>query len=238
MLIIELLLLATFICIPIYEWLKGDKTKSQVQSGALSKIQCYRHTIMFLWCPVGLLILYLWTNEIAMHSIGLNLALDMAQLIAFCLLGCVILYFAISVWRLSKNSETQQAVKQQMADVSWLMPTSKSELRWFVWGVSLSAGLCEELLFRGFLIGYLQPSVGLTMAILIASSLFGLCHIYQGWHNVIRTGIVGLALALIYVWSGSLLVAIILHFAIDTYSGCLYFIATRDELSNEIKGCL
>lgn len=84
--------------------------------------------------------------------------------------------------------------------------------------LSLSAGVCEEVLYRGFLIrllheGALALPVGGALA--ISSLLFGLGHAYQGWKGMLSTTIGGLALGLVFLLSGSLIPGVILHALMD-----------------------
>ncbi|MFG2044877.1 CPBP family intramembrane glutamic endopeptidase, partial [Dactylosporangium sp. NPDC048998] len=88
-----------------------------------------------------------------------------------------------------------------------------------LWGVgtALTAGICEEIVFRGLLYGAAITLLGLDpwFAALISATLFGLAHRYQGPAGVIGTGLLGLALTALYATSGSLLLPIALHVALD-----------------------
>lgn len=87
--------------------------------------------------------------------------------------------------------------------------------------LSLTAGICEEIVYRGYLIWYLAAFVGAWPAAVLAGFAFGAVHIYQGPAGVVRTGIVGLGAGVLYVGTGSLLWPMILHAAIDLQGGAL-----------------
>jgi membrane protease YdiL (CAAX protease family) len=112
-------------------------------------------------------------------------------------------------------------LRGKLGQVEILLPRTPGERRGFAL-VSITAGICEELLFRGFLMSYFA-GWGLVAAVAVSSLFFGFAHIYQGMPSVPRTGIVGLVLALIVVAAGSLWPAIIIHAAIDLNSGDLGF---------------
>ncbi|MBL8514270.1 MAG: CPBP family intramembrane metalloprotease, partial [Betaproteobacteria bacterium] len=57
--------------------------------------------------------------------------------------------------------------------------------------------------------------------VLLSSAIFGIAHAYQGRTGVLRTAIVGLMVAVLFVVSGSLWLAIVLHTAVDLYGGAL-----------------
>ena len=87
--------------------------------------------------------------------------------------------------------------------------------------ILISAGLGEEILFRGFLFRQLNivlPKFKFKTAIIVFLSaiLFSLPHFYQGLSGLIMTFIFGLTFGIIYVKSNSnLWVTIILHGLID-----------------------
>lgn len=101
--------------------------------------------------------------------------------------------------------------------VGAMLPLSRTERSWFA-GVSVGAGISEELVFRGFLLYYIAgnlPGIGIAWRIALAAIIFGLCHFYQGWQGMLGTAILGAVLGGLYVATGSLLLPIILHALID-----------------------
>lgn len=97
-------------------------------------------------------------------------------------------------------------------------PTNQREMQWFMW-VSLTAGICEESIYRGYLMWYFSAYSTEWIALLITSVLFGLNHIYQGMRGILRTGMVGLVLGYVYLLTDSLFVPMLMHAMIDYYSG-------------------
>lgn len=91
-----------------------------------------------------------------------------------------------------------------------LMPRDGRELRW--WGVlSGSAGLGEELAFRGFMIWYLAGFLGVWWAVLASSVLFALLHVWEGRWAVLVILWLGLVFGAMFVWSGWLYMMIAVH---------------------------
>jgi membrane protease YdiL (CAAX protease family) len=96
-----------------------------------------------------------------------------------------------------------------------LVATTPAERRWAC-AVSVSAGVCEELVFRGMLIAAgIALGWSPTVATLVSGALFGLVHLYQGWPGALLATALGLMMALLYVPTGSLLLPIALHVLID-----------------------
>jgi uncharacterized protein len=98
-----------------------------------------------------------------------------------------------------------------------LLPRTPGERRLFT-VVGVTAGVCEEWLYRGFFLAVVAGLTGgLPVAVLvaIAAVAFGVAHAYQGWTGVVTTGVLGGVMALLYLGTGSLLVPVLLHAAID-----------------------
>jgi membrane protease YdiL (CAAX protease family) len=103
-----------------------------------------------------------------------------------------------------------------------LLPETGREKIVFV-VLSFSAGLGEEVAYRGFLIPALTLVFGSVWgAALLSSLVFGILHAYQGWLGVVRTALLGLVLAAAFVVTGSLWPAIIAHAMLDVLVGVVF----------------
>ena len=84
----------------------------------------------------------------------------------------------------------------------------------------LFGGVIEELVFRGFVIGWGTKLFGERASVpllLLSSIVFGLGHLYQGWSGVISTGMTGLMFGAIYLTAGrKLLPAMLAHMTFDS----------------------
>jgi len=87
-------------------------------------------------------------------------------------------------------------------------------LEFVVWfAVSLSAGICEELIFRGYLLQQLTALSGRpVVSIIVAAMLFGSVHLYEGVAAMLPLA----ALALVYgfvvrLYKGDLRAVIVAH---------------------------
>lgn len=74
----------------------------------------------------------------------------------------------------------------------------------------------EETIFRGYLIlRFTAVTLRPAVAVLLSAALFSLGHGYEGSAGVVTVGVMGLALALIYLWRESLVAPIVMHFLQD-----------------------
>ena len=96
-----------------------------------------------------------------------------------------------------------------------MLPRTSRE-RWCAVGTSVTAGVCEEIIFRGLLIA-VGVSLGLPLYVAagLALAAFTFAHLYQGARDMMFVGLLGLALTYLYLSTGSLIVPIILHVLVD-----------------------
>jgi membrane protease YdiL (CAAX protease family) len=123
---------------------------------------------------------------------------------------------------LFKRPEISETTRRQILDFEPMAPHTRRERR--VWTfVAITAGCCEEVMFRGFLLAFFANWVGLVEAVAINVAAFGVFHAYYGWKGIVKTGAFGLVMALLALWSASLIPVIILHAGIDLSSGDLAY---------------
>ena len=190
-----------------------------------ARMRFYRSTVAAEWLAA----LYVFALWFVWRRSWSALWLDAVRPLRFffgCLLALgVIIFFVLQIRKVQKamaRPKVAASLRQKLAFAHALVPETPAERRTF-WLVSLTAGVCEEIIYRGFLIWLVANWTGLIAAVVISSIVFGLGHIYLGVVQVPRTAIVGFVLALVVLASGSLLPAILIHAAIDLNSGEIAF---------------
>lgn len=104
--------------------------------------------------------------------------------------------------------------------------------------VSICAGVGEELLFRGWLMMSLSGPMNqwttgpLVAAVVISSLVFGIAHPITPAYIVV-TGLIGVFMAMLLVWTGNLLVPITAHAFYDFIQLVLATRALRTETANQ-----
>lgn len=103
--------------------------------------------------------------------------------------------------------------------VGFLAPRGFAQIAlWIV--VCVTAGFCEETIFRGYLQKQFIAWSGSTVAGLAASAVvFGACHIYQGLKPAIVITVYGLLFGILAQWRKSLRPGMMTHALHDTVSG-------------------
>ncbi len=134
--------------------------------------------------------------------------------------------------RVARMTGDRRALRARLGDTALIMPRDDAELpAWFA--ASLTAGFCEELLFRGFLVAVLQPFVGTWLAAAIAVAAFALAHAYQGMSGLIRTGVFGGAFMALLLVTRSLWPGIVLHAALDFVGGWIALLILREPRASD-----
>lgn len=103
--------------------------------------------------------------------------------------------------------DTQNAIKQliERGDTLTLVMLGLSAV--------IIAPLTEEIVFRGFLFRNLRDTVGKGLAAVLSGLVFGLVHMHPTL--ILPLMGLGIALALLYEWTGSLWVPIVAHMAFN-----------------------
>ncbi|MCL5958197.1 MAG: CPBP family intramembrane metalloprotease [Chloroflexi bacterium] len=79
--------------------------------------------------------------------------------------------------------------------------------------------VAEETIFRGYLIlRFKGVARSTSAAILLSAVIFSLGHGYEGSAGLATVGVVGIVLALVYVWRKSLVAPVVMHFLQDFIS--------------------
>jgi uncharacterized protein len=88
--------------------------------------------------------------------------------------------------------------------------------------ISVCAGISEEAFFRGAIQGRLANHVGVCIALIMASLLFGAFHLIT-WTYAIIAALIGVYLGLLWIWTGHLLTPMISHSVYD-FAALVYFL--------------
>lgn len=98
-----------------------------------------------------------------------------------------------------------------------MVPERRAD-RWGFAVLAVSAGTCEEVTYRGFLltaIACVLPTWPAFPVIAIGAVIFGLAHVFQGVTGLIATTALGLLFGLLFVLSGSIAVPMAFHVLVD-----------------------
>jgi membrane protease YdiL (CAAX protease family) len=186
-----------------------------------TKVRLYVKIICWQWLLVGALLLVLGRHGFSLGLIGEHLGdASLTLAVTGVLLMILAVVFAIGRWRVRRGSaKVGPAGRHDHAQA--LMPAFGKEM-WLFAAVSLTAGICEELLYRGWLVNLLRVMTGsVWAAICVGAVVFGFAHAYQGLKGMLRACFIGLQLAALFVYVDSLIPGQILHAGADFVTGIL-----------------
>ncbi len=192
-----------------------------------SLVSRYWQTMARGWLMVALLAVDWRRSGRSFAALGLDVPVGAYGLYGLVAIAAAALFLAVMLLNLRVFIKPARypKLREQMREMKILPRTTRELLAFLL--VAITAGVWEELLFRGFLIWFLAPYAGIVGAIAIATLAFGLGHAYQGWRGIPRTGAVGLIFAVAYIASGSLWWVMAAHALLDLYGGLLSWRISR-----------
>jgi membrane protease YdiL (CAAX protease family) len=185
------------------------------RDGDAALVREYRITLLWLTC-LGIGTVAVWAaGGRSLAALGLIMprgGTDSGILLGIAGGACAGLIVRPAAAALSAKAAA--GLRRQMGKIEAFLPKTGEQLAWGL-VVSLFAGLCEEIAYRGYLIPYCRFWLAEWPALIAASILFGLAHIYQGAAGTLVTAALGLSFGYLFVESGSLALPIALHAAVD-----------------------
>jgi membrane protease YdiL (CAAX protease family) len=220
----DLLFLFLLVVAPLWDY-RGTRRLKQSPSSA-GKIRHYKTLCTWLWTAAAVPLLAVGFRPL--FTIGP--AADEASWlfehtwvrylvggVCFIFMALILLPAAVGIWKNVTKRPRKYSTADALKSLSYFLPATWTERRWYAF-LCVTAGICEEALFRGFLLHYLHVfpfSLNLTLALIISAVIFGLQHLYLGAGGVASIVVSGLLFGLMFLLTGNLLLPVVLHWAMD-----------------------
>lgn len=168
-------------------------------------------TIVVQWIIFGFNYAAIYLEETGLAGIGFRgfRLVHLAWVVAF-LLASNLLLSGVA-WVLG------QLGYPMAGEVGMLIPNDPTgQVVWFL--VALTAGICEEVAFRGYLMTRIRLLFRLNswwIPTILSAVSFGICHTYQGLPGFIVITVYGALFSLLYIRTGSIWPCVIAHFFQD-----------------------
>jgi membrane protease YdiL (CAAX protease family) len=179
----------------------------------------YQHTMAMEWIAFAVVALAWYLLERPAADLGfvesspMQIAVGLL-VIAVCAAG--LLYTVHMVKNISDERRAKEITA--LGDLAYFMPQNSNDYRYFTY-VSITAGIVEEFVYRGFAFWYLAHFMPLWAVVIVSSIGFGLGHSYQGSAGVARVTVIGLAFGVFYVATGSIWLPMLAHAILDIIQG-------------------
>jgi membrane protease YdiL (CAAX protease family) len=186
--------------------------------GTKEKLVLYGATIAFQWLLCGFVAWRAAARGLTAAELGLSRRLDVG-LVLVSLAGTALLC-AFQWFNLRRVGRIGGPVTELMRKLAErLLPNKPVEFGPYC-ALAVTAGVCEEFLYRGFAMAALtRTGAPLWGVVLISSALFGWAHAYQGRGGIVGTGLLGLVFGVSRFFFRSLLPVVVWHAAVDVTAG-------------------
>jgi membrane protease YdiL (CAAX protease family) len=133
--------------------------------------------------------------------------------------GCSL--FVLGVTAKLMHLDQASKIESMRKSLEFIAPGTRLELA--VWiCVSTSAGVCEEIIFRGYLQRqFAALANSMLSGVVLSAVVFGASHGYEGFARMLLIGIYGLMFGLLAWWRSSLRPGMMAHAWHDALSGAV-----------------
>ena len=219
--------LAFLLIVGLALWARREHARLEfrlVHGNGGARLAGYRRIVVMQWSLIVFLgIHWVWTAR-EVSALGLTIPLHWRFAAGLAVALAATVFFWTQLRSVQRSEEARAEAREALASLKSLLPQSPPELEAFM-RVSVTAGICEELLYRGFLPWFLATWMPFWLAMIVSGVIFGFGHLYQGAAGVAKTGALGILLGGLTLLSGSILPAMVVHVAIDALNGQLAYVA-------------
>jgi uncharacterized protein len=215
---IALIFLLLAVILPWRGRLRFKKLLAMPHLESIERIALYASTIAFQWLAAAVVAWRAWAHGYTAVDLGLTFQ-NRGKIVAASLVGALTIAAVqwLNLRRMGRVASRGRVVIQGIAER--ILPQSSVELLPFL-ALAITAGLCEEFLYRGFAMAVLtRMGSPVWLAVLLSSILFGLAHLYQGRGGFVSTMVIGGVLGCGRIAYDSLVPVIFWHAAVDVVAG-------------------
>ncbi len=210
------------VVVPVWGYLRFPNVRRKLAEDPPGiRVRLYARTMTWQWAATVIVVAAWLGLGRPLAAMGFRLPVGTGGWIALGLAVALMAAMTKQALGLRNRPELHAEVFAQLDTAAPFLPRTRRETNWFT-GVALTAGFCEEVMFRGFLLAYAAVWLGPWGAVFGTSLAFGIGHLYQGTVGAIKTTIAGLIAGSLFVLGGSLLAPVLLHAFVDLHGGFIY----------------
>src|ERR1700724_2533998 len=182
------------------------------------RVWLYASTIAFQWLAAAVAAWRAWAHGFTAAQLGLAMP-GRFRLLLITVFGAALIVTLqwLNLRRMGRSTSPLRRPMQALAER--ILPQSTVELIPF-FALAITAGLCEEFLYRGFAMAVLGRT-GLPMGVVVflSSILFGLAHLYQGLSGFVSTMVLEILFGISRAALASLVPVMAWHVGVDLVAG-------------------
>ena len=216
---------------PLWDYLRGwpamHRTLTAGRPDARSSV--YRNILLQEWAAAAIVAALWLAYRRGWVALGFGLPGGWKLAIAAGMVAAMSALLLMQLRKVGSLAAARRAgIAAGMGVVGLIVPRTRQERAWFA-ALSVTAGICEELVYRGFLLWALRPWIGVWGAAAVSVAGFTLAHAYQGRGFVVRTGGMGLLFTVLAIGTGSIVPGMLLHAIVDLVGGETGYALVRDQ---------
>lgn len=216
----HIFILMLFVVQPIYGAYSFKRYLQRVAAGEpANRVRLYQQTLALEWAAFAVVACAWYLLGRPAAALGF-VASSGTQVTAGLGVLAVLTAYLLYAWHVTKRFSDERKASEinKLGGLVHFLPHDDREYRHFV-GVSVTAGIVEEFLYRGFTFWYLSHFLSLWAVVVLSSIAFGLGHSYQGAGGVVRVTLIGIGFGVFYVLTGSIWLAMLAHAVLDIIQG-------------------
>jgi membrane protease YdiL (CAAX protease family) len=232
----HLIVVLLALVIPILDHYSIRKRVARIRRGETGlRMRFYRHVLIWEWAAVALLLTLWLVLDRGVSTLGLTVETGWLVWLGYGLTVLVCVSIVMQGRSILAKAEHRESLRKEIGWMVHLMPHTLRERNAFD-AVSITAGICEEIIYRGYLTLYLMTLFGIPFwaAAVGSTVIFGVGHIYQGPKGAMRAAAGGAVMAALYGMTGALWAPIVVHAVMDLTAGRTTY-ATLNEGAPEDK---
>lgn len=199
---------------PLYAVYSAKEVRAYLTEHPEIKAQSFKSIVITQWIFTFLVILGLLIGQDAFSNLGMDFIFHPLGIISLLILPLPLLWFLQRFKIIEKNFPTW---KRRYEHVLFLMPANKEEYKWGMI-LSYTAGICEEIVYRGFLFWQLSVYLSVPWTIFLVNFIFALSHASSQLKNVVLAFSFGILWSILFYFTGSIWLPILIHICVDIYS--------------------
>ena len=195
----------------------------------------YRNTSLSLWLLCAICLACWMLAGRSLSDIGLRATQGWTGWLAWGLAAASIGYGLYALLTTAIDRDARCRLRRDFAEAEGfeeIRPRTAGDHVGFQY-LSLTAGVTEEVIFRGFLIATLALVMPVWAAALASMAVFILAHAYQGISGMIRITPITALMTVVVLLGGSLWPAMIIHALADAVAGALVALVDAHEAADE-----
>jgi membrane protease YdiL (CAAX protease family) len=194
--------LAVIVVLVFRGWFQAEHMRMMANP---DHIRLYSRTILFEWLTLALVLVGVWLHGSSLLTVMGDRWRSVSQFLRH--VGIALLFLVATIAFTSMAGSHGSAGEA----THFLLPQGRIEIA--LWGVlSITAGICEEAVYRGYLQKqFIASTRSVPAGIMLSALAFGLAHSYQGFARASMIGVMGAMGGVLAHWCRSVRPGMIAH---------------------------